>query len=66
MRNAIVTISVRRPKQDITCTVAVGRGRRVCTVCEVLDEDGRAVTLSAAEEAEVLARARAGEDETGR
>lgn len=61
MRN--VTISVRREDQDITCTVAVGRG---ITIHEVIDEDGRPAILSTSETAAVLTRARAGEDETGR
>jgi hypothetical protein len=53
------TLTVRRPNQDLTVEV---RGEQITTV---LDEDGNNTPLTEKEKVEVLARAWAGEDETG-
>lgn len=58
-----VTLTIRRPIEDITVAMVRRQGRWYIT--EALDEDGNAVKLTATEAAEVYARAAAGEDETG-
>lgn len=61
MRSTTLTIS--RPDEDITVELVSKGGS--WHIREAIDENGGPAKLNAAEAAEVMARAAAGEDETG-
>lgn len=63
MQSKNVTLTISRPDQDLTVEVTVSSFGAVPT--HAIDEDGNEVDLTHEEMAEVIARALAGEDETG-
>jgi len=60
-----VTLTLRRPDQDITCHMVLPVRPFKWALVEALDEEGGEVSLSQEEWASLVARASAGEDEAG-